>query len=91
MLTWNQKVSIPINNFFEFFVKMKNWPLRFFFGWFFGDTNFFQSKVKKIENVVIGEKAYIILEIMSTQGYDMWTNELSTQERVYNQWNLSVK
>jgi hypothetical protein len=28
---------------------------------------------------------------MSIQGYKMWTNELSTQERVYNQWYLSVK
>jgi hypothetical protein len=36
-------------------------------------------------------RAYTILEIMSIQGYKMWTNELSTQERAFNQWQLNVK
>ena len=53
---------------------MKNWPPRLFFGWFFGNTFFFQSKVGKTENFVTSERAYIILEIMSIQGYKMWTN-----------------
>ena len=39
----------------------------------------------KIENVVMSERACTMLEIMSIQGYKMWTNELSAQERVFNQ------
>ena len=42
----------------EFFGKMKNWPPRFFLGWFSGDTNFLQSKAGKTENVVITEGLY---------------------------------
>jgi hypothetical protein len=33
--------------------------------------------VGKTENVVINERAYTILEIMSIQSYKMWTNELN--------------
>jgi hypothetical protein len=43
-------------------------------------SNFLQSKVGKTEDVVITERAYTILEIMSIQGYKMWTNELRAQE-----------
>ena len=37
------------------------------------------------------ERAYTILRIMSIQGYKMWTNDLSTQERVYNQMTFECK
>jgi hypothetical protein len=41
--------------------------------------------VENTENVVISDRAYTILEIMSIQGYKMWTNELSPQKRICNQ------
>jgi hypothetical protein len=71
-------LTITISVFSRFFGKMKIWLPRFFFGWFLGNTNFLQSKVGKTENIVISERAYTILKIMSIQGYKMWTNELST-------------
>jgi hypothetical protein len=57
--------KILINVFFGFLEKMKNWLPRFFLSWFSSNTIFLQSKVRKTKNVVIRERAYIILEIMS--------------------------
>jgi hypothetical protein len=74
-----------------FFGKMKNWFPKIFLGWFSGNINFLQSLVGETENVDINERVYTILEIMSIQGYKMWANELSAQERICNQWRLSVK
>jgi hypothetical protein len=70
---------------------MKNWFPKIFLGWFSGNINFLQSLVGETENVDINERVYTILEIMSIQGYKMWANELSTQEKICNQWRLSVK
>jgi hypothetical protein len=51
---------------------MKNWLLRIFLGQFSSNTNFFQSKVGKIENVVISERVNTILETISFQGNKIW-------------------
>ena len=64
---------------------------RFFLCSFYGETNFPYSKAEFTENVVISDRAYTILEIKSTKGYNMWTNELSPQKRICNQWHLSIK
>jgi hypothetical protein len=42
---------------------------------------FFKEKWKKKENVVICERAYAILEIMSIKGYEMWTNVLNVSRK----------
>ena len=38
--------------------------------------------------LLLVKKTYTIVEIISIQGYKMWTNEQSPQERVCNQWQL---
>jgi hypothetical protein len=74
--------------FLGFFGKIKNWPPRFFLGWFSGDTNFLQSKVGKTENVVINGRAYTILKIMYINGYKMWTNKL--KKMLKKQYNIKI-
>jgi hypothetical protein len=43
----------------------------------------FKAKWEKTENVVISERVYIILEIMSIKGYKMWINELSKHKKEF--------
>jgi hypothetical protein len=52
--------------FLGFLERWKTGLLDLFLVDFFGNTNFLQSKVEKTENAVISERAYTILEIMST-------------------------
>lgn len=60
-----------------FFRNMKNWPPGFFLVDFLTTPIFFTvGKIENVENVVISERTYKILEIMSIQDYKMWTNEL---------------
>ena len=69
--------SIATSGFSQIFGAMKNQPPRFLLCLFYGETNFHYSEVEITENVVISDRTYTILEIMSTKGYRMWTNELS--------------